>query len=172
MGPAGSMRFRASEEEWCIGENATQPAARETSPRGMDGPHSDARAPTRRLPAHRTQIPFTMPSPPIPVCAGAMAIAGLLEEEGIPRSGFHDAVFRAAWQEQRDAADPAVLLACLEAGGHDPGLLERAAEKGVEQLTAKTVAAYEKGVFGVPTFVVGEDLYFGADRMEMLASRL
>ena len=118
------------------------------------------------------KIPFAMPSPPVPVCDEAMAIAALLEQKGVSRSGFHDAVFEAVWQQQKDAADPAVLRTCLEAGGHDPGLMEEAAEKGVDLLTGNTVAAYEKGVFGVPTFVVGDDLYFGADRMEMLASRL
>lgn len=33
-------------------------------------------------------------------------------------------------------------------------------------------SAFRRGVFGVPTFVVGDELYFGADRMELLASRL
>jgi 2-hydroxychromene-2-carboxylate isomerase len=35
-----------------------------------------------------------------------------------------------------------------------------------------TVAAYGRGVFGVPTFILGEELYFGADRMELLSSQL
>ncbi|HEB87987.1 MAG TPA: hypothetical protein ENI85_00295 [Deltaproteobacteria bacterium] len=118
------------------------------------------------------KIPFAMPSPPIPVCDEAMAIAALLEREGISRSGFHDAVFEAVWQEQEDAADPEVLRACLAAGSHDPALQEAASREGLDLLTAKTRAAYDQGVFGVPTFVVGDDLYFGADRMEMLAARL
>lgn len=42
----------------------------------------------------------------------------------------------------------------------------------MDLLTQNTLAAYERGDFGVPTFVVGEELYFGADRMELLASRL
>jgi 2-hydroxychromene-2-carboxylate isomerase len=41
----------------------------------------------------------------------------------------------------------------------------------VDLLTQNTLAAYERGDFGVPTFVVGEELYFGADRMELLALR-
>ena len=118
------------------------------------------------------KIPFAMPSPPIPVCDDAMAIAALLEREGISRSGFHDAVFKAVWQEQKDGSDPDVLRACLAAGGHDPGLIDEAAEKGRDLLTETTRTHFEGGVFGVPTFVVGNDIYFGADRMEMLASKL
>ena len=118
------------------------------------------------------KIPFAMPSPPIPVCDEAMAIAALLERDGVSRSGFHDAVFKAVWQEQKDGSDPEVLRTCLATGGHDPGLIEEAKEKGVDLLTESTRTHYEAGIFGVPTFVVGDDIYFGADRMEMLASRL
>jgi 2-hydroxychromene-2-carboxylate isomerase len=118
------------------------------------------------------KIPFNMPNPPIPACDQAMAIAALLERDGVPHAEFRNAVFKAVWQDQKDAADPDVLRACLAAGQHDPGLVEQATEKGVDLLTQNTLAAYERGVFGVPTFVVGEELYFGADRMELLASRL
>ena len=118
------------------------------------------------------EIPFSMPSPPIPACNQAMAIAALLEHDGIEHAEYRDAIFRAVWQEQKDGNDPAVLRSCLDAGEHDPKLLDRAAEEGVDLLTRNTVAAYGRGVFGVPTFILGEELYFGADRMELLASRL
>ena len=118
------------------------------------------------------KIPFNMPNPGIPQCNLAMAIAGLLEQQGISHDGFHDAVFRAVWQEQKDGADPDVLRECLAAGNHDPGLIDLAEQKGQDLLTQSTIATYERGVFGTPTFVVGEDLYFGADRMELIASRL
>ena len=84
---------------------------------------------------------------------------------------FHDAIFKAIWQEQKDGADPEVVKAALVAGGHDAAMIDRE-EEGVELLTKNTLAAYENGVFGTPTFVVGSDLYFGADRMELIASKL
>ncbi len=115
-------------------------------------------------------IPFAMPSPPVPDARSAMAIAALLEREGVSRSAFHDCVYRAIWLDQKDAQDPEVLRACLTAGGHDPALIERAETEGRALLTGNTLALYERGVFGVPTFIHGENLYFGADRMEMIAS--
>ena len=118
------------------------------------------------------KIPFAMPSPVRPNANQAMAVVALLERDGIEHGEFRDSVFRAIWQEQRDAGDPAVLRASIEAGKHEPGLLDRAAKEGVELLTRNTVSAFERGVFGVPTFVLGEELYFGADRMELLATRL
>lgn len=118
------------------------------------------------------KIPFQMPSPVKPSANEAMAIAALLVEDKIETGEFCDAVFRAIWQEQKDATDPSVLRACVDSAGLDPGILDRATEKGVDLLTRETVSAFERGVFGTPTFVCGEDLYFGADRMELIASRL
>jgi 2-hydroxychromene-2-carboxylate isomerase len=118
------------------------------------------------------KIPSSMPSPATPACNQAMAIAALLEHDGFEHSAYRDAVFQAVWQDQKDGSDPAVLRSCLEAGGHEAKLLDRAAEEGVDLLTRNTVAAYGRGVLGVPTFILGEELYFGADRMELLASQL
>ncbi len=117
-------------------------------------------------------IPFAMPSPARPDARTAMAIAALLEREGVHHSAFHDTVYKAIWQDQKDAQDTEVLRACLSAGGHDPALLERAETEGKALLTGNTLALYERGVFGVPTFIQGEDLYYGADRMEMIAASL
>ncbi|MBW2394675.1 MAG: DsbA family protein [Deltaproteobacteria bacterium] len=118
------------------------------------------------------KIPFAMPSPVVPTCHQAMAVAALLEQAGSEGEKFRDALFRAVWQEQKDASDPAVIRACMEAGGVEAELLGRAEKEGMELLTRNTVAAFDRGVFGVPTFVIGEELYFGADRMELLAARL
>ena len=117
------------------------------------------------------QIPFAMPSPPIPSGNTAMAMAALLEKDGTSHSQFHDAMFKAIWQEQKDGADPEVVKGALAAGKHDAALLDRE-EEGAELLTKNTLTAYENGVFGTPTFVVSGGLYFGADRMELIASKL
>jgi len=118
------------------------------------------------------KIPFKMPAPVKPECNKAMAISALLEQEGTNHSAFHDSVHRAVWQEQQDGGDVEVLKACLNAGGHDLSLLDRAETEGKKLLTQNTLASYDRGVFGVPSFVHDEQLYFGADRMELLASRL
>lgn len=117
------------------------------------------------------QIPFNMPSPQTPSANTAMAIAALLARDGTTHTAFHDAMFKAIWQEQKDGADPQIIGAALAAGGHDEALIDRA-EEGVDLLTKNTLATYESGIFGTPTFVIGDDLYFGADRMELVASKL
>ena len=84
------------------------------------------------------------------------------------------ALFAAYWAEDRDLADPATLRMVADAAGHDgERLLLAAADPTVkEDLRARTLAAEHRGVFGVPTFVVGEELYFGQDRLDFVAAAL
>jgi 2-hydroxychromene-2-carboxylate isomerase len=74
-----------------------------------------------------------------------------------------------------EGADLGELASVLEAGrrgGLDPGELERAisGEHVKESLRALTAQALEDGVFGVPSIVIGEELYWGDDSLERAAS--
>ncbi|HTJ42557.1 MAG TPA: 2-hydroxychromene-2-carboxylate isomerase [Kofleriaceae bacterium] len=74
-------------------------------------------------------------------------------------------LFRAAWAEDRDIGDDAVLAAI------DPALAARAKEPAAKQaLIDETNAARAAGVFGVPGFVVGGSLFWGQDRLELVAA--
>jgi carboxymethylenebutenolidase len=42
----------------------------------------------------------------------------------------------------------------------------------LEQRKADTAAALERGVFGAPSYVIGEDIFWGQDRLEFVAKRL
>ena len=87
---------------------------------------------------------------------------------------YCDAMFRAAWVEDRDLSDPAEIAAVLETLGMDPDLFdERIADPAVkDRLKANTDGAVARGVFGAPTFFVGETVHFGQDRMWMVAEQL
>lgn len=85
---------------------------------------------------------------------------------------FAMSAMRLAFLEGRDLA---VLDAVLEAGarvGLEPGALGAAiAEDAVKvALRAATEEAISRGVFGVPTVIVGEELFWGDDRMEEAAA--
>ncbi len=118
------------------------------------------------------EIPFAMPSPPVPSANTAMAVATLLKHAGVSIERFSLSVFRAIWQNQKDAEDRAVLIECIRESGMDETILEEAQGAGREMLTSATLAAFKAGVFGVPTFVLEDELYFGADRMELVARKL
>ena len=101
----------------------------------------------------------------------APCTAALLDPEG--RDGFRNAVFDALWEEQRDIGDSSVLAACLVRAGRDPALVDRApAPEARTALADATTLAYANGVFGVPTFVCNEEVFFGNDRLDMLQWRL
>jgi 2-hydroxychromene-2-carboxylate isomerase len=106
------------------------------------------------------------PDPTLPLC-----IATLLDEEETPHDEFRAAVFQALWEEQRDVADKATVASCLGALPED--LIERASTPTVlDQLIANSEAAYRRGVFGVPSFMRGEEVFFGADRLDLLVASL
>jgi 2-hydroxychromene-2-carboxylate isomerase len=82
--------------------------------------------------------------------------------------------FRAAFRQGRDLGVPAHVLAVAGEVGLDPREVEHAtAEPAVKTaLRATTVQAHECGVFGVPTVAVGEELFWGDDRLEQAALAL
>lgn len=94
-----------------------------------------------------------------------MRMAVAAKDEGIlPK--YMDAVFHHMWIAPKKMDDPAVITAALAESGLDPALLERAQAAGVKaKLIANTEAAVARGVFGIPTFFVGEDIFFGKDRL-------
>jgi len=88
------------------------------------------------------------------------------EEEGVLRK-YVDAVFRDMWEEPKKMDDPEVIRAALDAAGL-PGakLLERTQEPAVKERLAKnTEVSVARGTFGSPTFFVGDEIFFGKDRL-------
>jgi 2-hydroxychromene-2-carboxylate isomerase len=83
-------------------------------------------------------------------------------------------IFSAFWSQGLDVNDRARLAASLDAAGLDgKALIEAADEPEYGELLAKnTESAAERGVFGSPTFIVGDDIFFGNDRLGFLEERL
>ncbi len=99
----------------------------------------------------------------------ALRLTLLVPEE--MRSALVHAVMRATWAEDLDPSDPAVLRAACEEAGASPGLVERTAE-GRQALFDETERAQALGVPGAPTFVVGGELFWGQDRLELVRDAL
>ena len=80
---------------------------------------------------------------------------------------YVEAVYAAMWEQQRDMADEAQILAVLAAAGLDGlALLLKSQDPEVKAgLMANTERAHARGAFGSPTFFVGDDIYFGKDRL-------
>jgi 2-hydroxychromene-2-carboxylate isomerase len=71
------------------------------------------------------------------------------------------------WAEPKKMDDPAVLRAALTESGLDADqLLQLAQDQAVkDRLLANTAASVERGTFGSPTFFVGNEIFFGKDRL-------
>jgi len=81
---------------------------------------------------------------------------------------------RDAFQRGRDLSDPANVIDAADRAGLDRQAVQAAVhEDQVKQrLRAATEAAHALGVFGVPTVAIGEDVFWGDDRLEDAAGRL
>lgn len=80
-------------------------------------------------------------------------------------------LMRAAWVDDEDVARPDVVARCLTDAGHDVGLVERAGEAR-EALRVETDEAIAIGCPGAPCFVVGDQLYWGQDRLPFVERAL
>ncbi len=80
---------------------------------------------------------------------------------------YVDEVYRHMWADPKKMDEPAVIRAALlESSLPSDDLIARAAEPDVKQeLLANTEASVARGVFGSPSFFVGDELFFGKDRL-------
>jgi 2-hydroxychromene-2-carboxylate isomerase len=80
---------------------------------------------------------------------------------------YEEAVMRHMWAEPKKMDDPAVVGEALEASGLDgERILARTQDADVKQrLLANTERAVARGVFGLPVVFVGDEMYFGKDRL-------
>jgi 2-hydroxychromene-2-carboxylate isomerase len=87
---------------------------------------------------------------------------------------FHQVVYPAFWCEGLDLGAAQVIRGVLEKAGLDAAaILSAAAEAPAKDLLrATTDEAVARGLFGAPTFFVGEEMFFGCDRLEFVERAL
>jgi len=117
-------------------------------------------------------IPF-MP-PPVatdPSLAGVVSL--LAEQQGLLKPYVIE-VMRKEWAEGRNIGEIDVLLEVGEEIGLAQGLIEGARDNEIllKQLDQNWLEAQSKGVMGVPTFTVGEQIFWGNDRIDSLKDHL
>lgn len=95
------------------------------------------------------------------------------QDEGV-FDRYADAVFDAMWQEQLDLGQVDVVVKTLQNAGLDAmALLELTQSDAIKQtLIANTNQAIDRGVFGAPTMFVGDEMYFGQDRLDFIEADL
>jgi len=83
-------------------------------------------------------------------------------------------VLKAVWQQEKNPADPATLAALITEIGQDA---DRVMQLGsdpqwAERRRTDTQAALAKGVFGAPSYVIGEEIFWGQDRLGFVERHL
>ena len=125
--------------------------------------------------AKRYGVPLKFnPHFPINTLTLMRAVTGIQLRQPERFIDFIDCLFRALWVDGRNLGDPAVVAAVLAEHGFDPAqVLELAQDEAVKTaLKHKTEDASARGVFGAPSLFVGQQLFFGQDRLDFVRAAL
>ncbi|TNF22822.1 MAG: 2-hydroxychromene-2-carboxylate isomerase [Rhodobacteraceae bacterium] len=123
----------------------------------------------RKLDLPLTVKPAHFPTNPAP--SSYAFIAAARAGGGDPGALAHGFT-RAVWAEERDIAEDAVIRDVLEAAGFDPALADSGLLAGAETYSANLEEAVERGVFGAPFYIVGDQRFWGQDRLADLELHL
>lgn len=123
----------------------------------------------QRLCAAR-DLPLQRPDP-FPAHSIKAARAALTVDEPAKRGAFVRAVYEAQFGSGRDISDDAVLTECLEASGVSAQLLACTKDADIKQALFDQVdRAKSRDIFGAPSFVVQDELFWGDDRLDAAIS--
>jgi 2-hydroxychromene-2-carboxylate isomerase len=125
--------------------------------------------------ARRYGVPFAHnPHFPINTLTLMRGATGLQMREPARMVPYVDAVYRAIWVDGKNMNDAATVGKVLQQAGFAPEqLLALASDQAVkDHLKAETQEAVARGVFGAPTFFVGQDMFWGQDRLDFVKESL
>ena len=129
----------------------------------------------RRWSAHRGIAFNATPKHfPVPAELPSLWVVAATQDDGDAGLRLLGAIGRAYWAEERDVGDPAVLRALAgECGLDGARLAERAAAPDTRMhYDTLTQEAIDRAVFGVPTYVLRGELFWGQDRLDFLGRAL
>ncbi len=123
--------------------------------------------------ANHYSIPYAM-NPKFPQnTIKALRLALVAQQQGA-FGLLHQPLFDAMWAKQQDLSDESVLAGIISDAGlsaHEM-LPKIAADDIKDDLKANTAEAIDRGAFGAPTFFVGEEMFFGNDRMDFVVEAI
>lgn len=114
------------------------------------------------------------PNPIFPIRTLPLLRGALVAEDRGEADRYVKAVFEAIWVHERNLNEPEEVRAVLDSAGFDPEVYFAEIERDQikERLRRNTDDAVARGVFGVPTFFVDGEMFFGQDRLHFVRSVL
>ncbi len=96
------------------------------------------------------------------------------DRSGGDSMGLAHAILTAIWTQEKNIADLPTLTEIANAAGQDGAALVAASQEPEAQATfeAHTQEALERGVFGAPTYLYKDELFWGQDRLELFERAL
>lgn len=145
-----------------------------TSPKDRHENRKAYRLQELRRGAAKAGLPINLQPAHFPTNAApsSYAIIAAQRAGGGDLGGLVQSVLGACWVEERDIAQDDVIRACLEDAGFDPGLADSGLLAGAETYSRNLDEAVEAGVFGAPFYIVGDERFFGQDRLDDLDAHL
>jgi 2-hydroxychromene-2-carboxylate isomerase len=125
--------------------------------------------------AKRYGVPFVHnPHFPINTLLLMRAAIGLQMQQPQRFASYVDAVFQSIWVDSMNMNEPATVQSVLQAAGFDAAELVALANAQAtkDQLKAATQEAVARGVFGAPTMFVGDEMFWGQDRLDFVREAL
>lgn len=107
---------------------------------------------------------------PVPATPAALMIIAAEETSADAALALTGLVLAAAWEREQDVSDQNTLVALADEAGADGKALDKrsqAAEIG-ERYRSYTQQAIERQVFGAPTYIYRDELFWGQDRLDFL----
>ena len=123
--------------------------------------------------ADHLRVPFA-PNPAFPVRSITLMRAALIAQDTGVFDRFHPAMWRAMWVDRANLGDNEVLGRTLADAGLDArAILKSTQDDAVKaRLKANCDEALARGAFGLPTFFVGNEMFFGNDRLDFVDAAL
>jgi len=120
-----------------------------------------------KLIAERNNIKFKFNSY-FPIRSLNLMRGVLVAEEDNIKNYYIDNIFNTIWQDGLNMNDEIIIQKVLKNLNTNPKTFSLRSTSSLikDSLRKKTTEAYEKGIFGAPTFVVNDKIFWGQDRLE------
>lgn len=105
---------------------------------------------------------------PVNPAPSGYAVLAAQKAGGGDLGGLVHGLARACWAENRDVSDDEVIRAALVEAGFVADVADRGMLAAAEAYAANLEEAVARGVFGVPFYLVGDEAFWGQDRLEDL----
>jgi len=114
------------------------------------------------------------PNPHFPIHTLNIMRCGLVAQRENQFKTYADIVMQGMWEQGLNMWDNEVLVETLSQGGLDgKAIMQQSQETEIkQQLIKNTQHAVERGVFGIPTFFVGEEIFFGKDSLGLVEEEI